>query len=217
MSNKYTLAEIEVYMRKAAQATGLGWGLAEESGKAARWLAAFDLPGPAIMLAHLNNLDGVNYQAFIPDCSLEPWQSSGGVLCPIISGAAIADRSAQMLEGKQFNLGKTAFPILLAAAVGQAARCHKTVFSTGWAGVSVSCFENGLSVEGNRDDLLLTQVESVSCQRGNASIPQLEPSTMACAIDADIWAVIDQLAFKTYAPATEESRAGAGAGMIDND
>jgi hypothetical protein len=91
------------------------------------------------------------------------------------------------------------------------------VFSTGWAGVSVSCFENGLSVEGNRDDLLLTQVESVSCQRGNASIPQLEPSTMACAIDADIWAVIDQLAFKTYAPATEESRAGAGAGMIDND
>ena len=32
MKEKYTLAEIEVYLRKAAQATGLGWGLAEEAG-----------------------------------------------------------------------------------------------------------------------------------------------------------------------------------------
>ena len=28
---------------------------------------------------------------------------------------------------------------------------------------------------------------------------------------------IDALAFETYAPATEESRAGAGAGLTDND
>ena len=80
------------------------------------------------MLAQLRQLDGKDYRSFIPDCKLDPWQARSGILCPVISGAAIADRSLQMLEGKQFNLGKTAFPLLLAATVGQAARCHKSVF-----------------------------------------------------------------------------------------
>ena len=58
MKEKHTLAEIEAYLRKAARAAGLDWGLAEEAGKAARWLAAFDLPGAEITLAHLQQLDG---------------------------------------------------------------------------------------------------------------------------------------------------------------
>jgi len=43
------------------------------------------------------------------------------------------------------------------------------------------------------------------------------PATTAYSIDVDIWAAIDALAFKTYAPATEVSRARAGAGLTDND
>ncbi|MFV2033298.1 MAG: hypothetical protein ACC663_12450, partial [Gammaproteobacteria bacterium] len=134
-----------------------------------------------------------------------------------ITGAALADRATAMLEGVVFKMDRMACPLLLAAAVGQAARCYKTVFTTRWAGVSVSCFENGLSVEGSRPDLLLSEVDSVSCERGESGVPQQLPSTMACDIDATIWAAIDRLAFRTYAPATEESRAGAGAGAIDND
>ena len=53
-----TLAETESYLRKAARACGLDWGIAEEAGKAARWLAAFDLPGPELLLAHLQHLAG---------------------------------------------------------------------------------------------------------------------------------------------------------------
>ena len=56
MSYNFTLAEVESYLRKAARACGLEWGIAEEAGKAARWLAAFNLPGPEIMLAHLRHL-----------------------------------------------------------------------------------------------------------------------------------------------------------------
>ena len=62
VKKKYTLAEVESYLRKASQATGLGWDLSEEAGKAARWLAAFDLPGPEISLAHLQRLDGKDYK-----------------------------------------------------------------------------------------------------------------------------------------------------------
>jgi len=217
VSYHLTLAETETCLRKAARACGLDWGLAEEAGKAARWLAAFNLPGPETMLAHLQELSGKDYLAFTPQSSLQPWQASGGLLCPIITGAALADRSAQMLDGEVFSLGPTAWPLLLAATVGQAARCHQTVFTTAWAGVRVSCFENGLSIEGNHDDLLLARTDAVSCQQDDLSSPQQLPSTLAYAIDEEIVKRIDELACKIYVPATEASRAGAGAGLTDND
>ena len=217
MKIKHTLAEIEVYVRKAAQATGLTWGLAEEAGKAARWLAAFDLPGVEITLAHLQDLDDKKYRDFFPVNTNEVWQARGAHLCPVVCGAALADRANHLLAGKEFELGKVAYPILLVATVGQAARCHKTTFTTSWADVRVSCYENGIRIEGSHEDLLLPTVESVTCRQSNDENPQQLPSTMAYSIDADVWTAIDELAFKTYAPATAESRAGAGAGLTDND
>lgn len=217
MKEKHTLAEIEAYLRKAARVAGLDWGLAEEAGKAARWLAAFDLPGAEITLAHLQQLDGNDYRLYLPTHLDETWQAQGDHLCPIITGAALADRSGQMLNGREFRLGQIAYPILLVATIGQAARYHRTTFTTSWAGVRVSCYENGIRIEGNRDNLLLASAEFASCAQTQGSIPQQLPSTLACDIDPDAWAAIDKLAFKTYAPATEESRAGAGAGLTDND
>jgi len=217
MSYYLTLAEVESYLRKAAQAVGLDWGIAEEAGKAARWLAAFGLPGPECMLIHLLGLRGLDYRLFVPDVNAKPWKSKDGLLCPIITGAAIADRCAQLLEGKKIELGQTDYPLLLAATIGQAARCHKTVFSTSWASVRVSCFENGLSIEGSQNDLILRQAEKVTICQEKLTTPQQLPSTRAYPIDKDIFKRIDTLAFQTYAPATEESRAGAGAGLTDND
>ena len=81
----------------------------------------------------------------------------------------------------------------------------------------MSCFENGLSIDGNRDDLLLARVDSVSCQRGDLTTPQQLPSTLAYSIDPELFKRIEELAFQTYAPATAESRAGAGPGLTDND
>ncbi len=108
MRVEVTLAEIESSLRKAARACGLPWGLAEEAGKAARWLAAFDLPGPELTLEHLHNLRGPDYQRFVPDCDAEPWKAPGGILCPIVTGAALADRASELLAGRQFELAGTA-------------------------------------------------------------------------------------------------------------
>ncbi|MCP4212572.1 MAG: DUF3726 domain-containing protein [Halieaceae bacterium] len=217
MSYRLTLAEIESSVRKAARGCGLDWGLAEEAGKAARWLAAYNLPGPESALAQLQELAAKDYRAFMPQNSTSPWQASGGLLCPIITGAALADHSAQMLDAKVFTLGPTAFPLLLAASVGQAARRHRTVFTTAWGEVQISCFENGLSIDGNHDDLLLARVDTVSCRQDDLSRPQQPPSTLAYAIDEATVKGIDELTCKIYAPATEASRAGAGAGLTDND
>jgi len=217
MKQNHTLAEIEFYLRKVAQAVGLGWGLSEEAGKAARWLSAFGLPGAEFMLAHLQQLDGKDYGQYQPLNPNHVWQAQGEFLCPVITGAALADRSDQMLSGTEFRLGAVAYPLLLVAIIGQAARFHRTTFTTSWAGVSISCYENGIRVEGNRDDLLVDGTDSVKCVQSEDTNPQVPPSTLACDIDNDAWVAIDKLAFKTYAPATAESRAGAGAGLTDND
>lgn len=218
---KQTLVEIEGYFRKVARATGLPWGLAEEAGKAARWLAAFNLPGPELMLTHLQNIEGKDYEQYKPvigsDAASEFWQANGQTLCPIITGAAIADRAKLLLNGHTISLGSAAYPILLAATIGQASRCHNMIITTSWAGVKLSCYGNGIRIEGNRDDLWLDKVDAVSCQQTFGTLPEQMPSTLAYAIDSDVWRVVDELAFRTYAPATEASRAGAGAGLTDND
>lgn len=218
MKIKVTLAEVESYVRKASQATGLGWGFAEEAGKAARWLAAFDLPGPEIALAHLQQLDGKDYKKYFPANIDARWRANGDYLCPIVSGAALADRAGQLLTGMEFNLGEIAYPLLLVATIGQAARCHKTSFTVSWGEIRVNCYENGIRIEGNRDDLLLARANSANCRHNSTdNMPQQLPSTLAYSVEPGIWSAIDKLAFKTYAPATAESRAGAGAGLTDND
>ena len=217
MSYRLTLSEAESGMRKCARAVGLDWGLAEEAGKAARWLAAFGLPGPELMLAHLEGLRGRNYERFRPDCDVSPWQSPGGILCPVITGAALADRSARMVAGDTLSLSRTAYPLLLVAILGQAARFHDVAFETGWNGVRVCCFGNGLRIDGAREDLLLAESAAVECRCNRDASLDIEASTLAYEIDPDVYARIDALAFETYVPASESSRAGAGAGLTDND
>ena len=221
VKQKQTLVEIEGYFRKVARATGLHWGLAEEAGKAARWLAAFNLPGPESLLMHLQMIEGKDYEQYKPVIGSvaigEPWHANSQTLCPIITGAAIADRVKWLLDGHTISLGSVAYPILLAATIGQAARCHNMIITTSWADVKLSCYGNGIRIEGNRDDLLLASVDAVNCQQTFGSTPEQLPSTMAYEIDHEVWDIVDQLAFRTYAPATEVSRAGAGAGLSDND
>jgi len=217
MSYRLTLAEAEAYLRKAARAVGLDWGLAEEAGKAARWLAAFGLPGPETALAQLERLKGRDYAAFMPDCGHEPWQAAGGLLCPVVTGAALADRSAQLVAGREFALGRTAHPLLLVAILGQAARYHRVAFATAWAGVQMNCFGDGLQILGERDDMLCAAAEAVRCWRDDSAVAEIRPSTLAYEIDEALFKRIDSLAFETYVPASEASRAGAGAGLTDND
>jgi len=219
MSYRLTLAETEAYLRKAARASGLDWGLAEEAGKTARWLAAFNLPGPEIMLQHLEGLKDKDYKSFVPDCNFTPWQAAGGLLCPIITGAAIADRSASMAVRQPTKLGLCAYPLLLAAPLGQAARHHESAFIVCWDGARIDCFGDGISIEGERDALLLAEVGGICCCREEKMEPQQLAATGAYEIDEAVFKRIDALAFQTYVAATEESRAGAGAGagLTDND
>ena len=217
MRIEVTLAEIESSLRKASRACGLSWGLAEEAGKAARWLAAFNLPGPELMLQHLTNLRGPEYARFVPACDSDPWKAPGGILCPIVTGAALADRAGDLLAGRPVELAGTAFPLLLVATLGQAARFHATGFAVEWSDLQIECLAHALRFDGPRLSLFAQAAPTVICRHEPNAKPGLWASSQAYGIDGSVWQRIETLAAETYAPATDESRAGAGAGLIDHD
>jgi hypothetical protein len=213
---RYSPAEIQTQCRKAARGAGLAWGLAEEAGMTARWLASFGLPGPRVLADLLKINDGKPYETLRPTSLDGNWAATGGSLCPLVAGATLSDIVAELVAGRRVNLAAVAFPILLLPFLGLAARRYGVALELSCNGVRVTCLPGGISIDG---DVALLQTEDarhVVCACVAMVDPTHSPSAQSTAIDASTWATLEYFAHKTYVPATEASRAGAGSAMSDN-
>ena len=212
----WSLNEFEAIARKAARGCGLSWGLAEEAGRASRFLAVHGLPAPRLLADLLSRNDGVAYARLAPDCREEPWTASSGRLCPLIAGAALSDRLQDLASGQAIRLGRCAFPVFLLPAL--AARDIEATLVAAWDSVAVSVGPEGVSVDGSAEALCCHETDGVTITRGTAEKGQKLPVQDRCEMPGDAAEVLQRFAHRTYAPATEESRAaGAGAGLTDND
>ncbi|MDI3336693.1 DUF3726 domain-containing protein [Defluviimonas aestuarii] len=210
----WSLNELEAMSRKAARGCGLSWGLAEEAGRASRWLAEHGLPAPRLLADLLVQNDGVAYGDLVPDCGAEPWSAHAGRLCPLIAGAALSDRLQAIAPGEAIRLGRCAVPVLLLPALANGPETYVVA----WDGVSVGVGPDRVTVDGSAEALSLRETDSVKIRRGEAAKGRTLPEKARCDIEPDAIEVLQRFAHRTYAPATEESRAaGAGAGLTDND
>jgi hypothetical protein len=215
----WSLNEIEALSRKAARGAGLSWGLAEEAGKAARWLVAQGLPGPQVLADLLTRNDGTTYETLCPHDEDEGrWTARGGTLCPLISGAALCDHASRLAAGEALHLGRTASPMLLLPYLDAAARIAGRSVTVSWEGVSVTCGAPDGIPAPMTPDLTTDMVDSVSILPGAPCDADATPPTARADIPEDTAQRLDAFAQRTYAPETEASRlAGAGAGLTDND
>ena len=221
-SQRYSLAEIEAVSRKAARGAGLSWGLAEEAGKAARWLSGFGFQGVEALAALLKQNDGRGYDVVRPMSVSGVWWADDDALCPVAAGAALSDRSKLIAAGQEIECSVTSYPLLMVFFAGLCAFRHNTPIRIGWGGVSLICTRHAVLVEGDAGDLALACTSRVKCGIGTAPAPNdsrmryFEPtSRLVC---PDSWKQLEAYAFRVYAPATEQSRlAGAGAGTVDLD
>jgi Protein of unknown function (DUF3726) len=214
----YSLNEVEAMCRRAARGAGLSWGMAEEAGKAARWLSAHSLPGPAILLSLLEQNDGTAYEDLAPMNVEGEWRSPEGRLCPLIAGAALCDRSARFGEGKVHRLGPTSHPVLLAPYAAAAARQSGRQIHLSWQGADL--YFSGTECMARAADraLLVAQVDTVDCTSCDQQPGTAFQLNSRAEITPQVWKSLAALAQRTYAPATEESRiSGAGSGLSDND
>ena len=203
-----SLNEVEGLARRAARGAGMPWGLAEEAGKATRWLAERGLPAPALLAELLERNDGRDYDLL-----------AGGVLCPLCTGATLGDRAAALADALPLHLAATACPLLLLPFLAHAARGTGGAFVAGWEGVRVAVTGDALRLlEGDAAALATDATPRLEVAEAPAGATGPAAASAPVEVDDGTWRRLAALAHRTYVPASEASRArGAGAGLSDND
>ena len=214
----FSLNEIEAMGKRAARGAGLPWGLAEEAGKAARWLAARGFPGPEQLAEILTLNDGKSYDDLAPVSDDGEWRARLDRLCPLVCGAVLCDRAAEIASGREYELGPVSRPLLLAPYLAAAAAQAGCAIELSWDGAEIVLTPDGLSTDTSPDALTVRGTDHVRCRRADGAVAASPADPGARTVDAETWARLNAFALRTFAPATEASRlAGAGAGLTDND
>ena len=207
----YSLNEIEHTAKRAARGAGYAWGLAEEAGKAVRWLTVQGIDGAAMLSCLLQEGFGEALPDHTPDCIGFSW-SSPEALCPLITGAALCDR-ADRLTSDALVLNRVFAPGLLLPFAASIAEIVKEPVHLEMAGQSAITVGGRLQSDGE----FPTRADRVSLALGG-TIERPRPIHERAGPDPAGWAQLCIFAHRTYAPATPQSRLrGAGAGLSDND
>lgn len=189
-----SLGEIRALSVKAMRGNGCVWGMADEAGWSVRWLESMGLPGAGALAAWLN-----------------AEQDGGQDRCPVCAGVAFADSGdAAGIGGGPVGQPLLALPFLARhAPAGGALR------------VTVGDVPGVVWPEGAAFDAPVPETGQVVLigPVDAADAPPTIPNRGARAhVPDDALATLHAFAARTYAPATEASRAkGAGAGLLDND
>ncbi len=210
-------AEIEALSLKAARGAGLSWGMAEEAGFAATWLETRGLEGANTLLALLDLCGAGDLASLAPDIEDRTWRASGTHLCPLAAGTALSDFRG--LAQADVNVAPLTFenvahPLLLLPYVHALARASGFAVQVTSAGGACAVDPDGavrgdMAACADRCDLTLSAKPVTS--------EPITPSKIPCVIDKDILRRLQDYAMRTTVPASDASRAGAGAATPDND
>lgn len=215
----WSLGETESLARRAARGAGMDWGMAEEAGRAVRWLCAAGWPGARALAALLSDTDGAPWEARRPQVAAMPWQARGGLLCPVAAGAALSDRAGDLAAGTGIRLGPTAWPLLLVPFMARAAEMTGAPLSAGWTGVTVG-HDGGVTRVLAADPAALAARRADAIVIGLATARAGNPVRHAGRAEVDTQTArrLTEFAGRLLAPETPgRRRAGAGAGPGDND
>lgn len=206
----FSLNEIETMARKAARGAGYPWGLADEAGRATRWIETRGLPGCETLAQLLDMGFAQDLSRHRPLTLAGPWQGSGP-LCPLITGTALSD-SADRLRTNPLRIENIALPLFLLPFAAMASRQIARPVVVG--SDTASATTTGLS-------LALTGTFAASANltiRSGEEPEHRPPLHTRAAPSREAWTRLTAYARRSYAPATDASRLkGAGAGLSDND
>lgn len=215
--------EVASLCMKAARGAGMSWGMAEEAGFAAAWLAMHGIDGPGYLCTHLKQAQGREWAELCPSVARGDWRAAGGrALCPIVLGATLCDYAA-LSDGPvadcSITLGKVDCPILMLPFLANIAQKNGVSITVSWAGGSVVVGQGSDWPETASGALAALPSEaelSLTAQQGVATDPPAGQSPKANT-GADTISMLNTFAMRTTVPASEQSRAGAGSTLDDND
>lgn len=207
-----SLAEVEAIAIKAARGAGYDWGLAEEAAFATRWLVEQGIDGPAA-LATL--LDGPPKAGIV--MAGQTWSAINGQrLCPIAVGAAVSDHF-DLPEGpgsRLLRLTNVAHPVFLLPFLAAAAARAGVVLVVEWGDTRVILSDRRILAVAGAQGLLADLAPVVSLS-GTPNRPQTTLQPPRAEVSVATVQKLNQLAMRTYVPASDQSRRGAGAAGTD--
>lgn len=210
--------EIEQLGLKAARGAGMSWGLAEEAGFAAAWLAHHGLPGPCALLRRLAEGEDHPLHDLRFDQETRSWDHRGRA-CPIALGAALCDHVKLSEVGNMTStvqLGEIGQPLLLLPFLAEAARMTDGNICLRWSGGTITVTNDG-GIFGSLRALkkaswLDAEVSATAADPGSGhSMPGVH------SVPFETLQGLEAHALRITVPASETSRAGAGASSDDND
>lgn len=212
----YSFNEIDAMAKWAARGAGLPWGLAEEAGKAVRWICAKGLPG-ADALAHVLELNrGRSYEQLAPLSTDGVWEARSGSLCPLIAGAALSDLADDIAKGREIVLGRAAKPILLSGYLAPMARRYGGSVTLRWKEGTIRVSRQGVGLGGSA--VHADYAQNIRCFASSSDTLLFKSERPGNDIAPATWEKLTGFMTLYLAPNTEASRmAGAGAGDSDND
>ena len=215
----YSLSEIDTLTRKATRGAGYSWGIAEEVGKAMRWLSAYGFSGPEILAKHLEIVAN-KQQDFIPnskDVTSEEkiFGNADEPLCPLYCGTLINDLGHHLEAGKTLTFNNMLSPLLALPSAARNAEAYNISVSFSCSETIVICNPDGITNNDTPhlfDAFSLGDKADVICSRTEGEFKSTHfPSPQGRSITAEALVTLERFAHQTYAPATDESRLrGAG-------
>ena len=212
----FSLNEVDATAKKAARGAGHSWGIAEDAGKATRWLCGHGFDGTKALALVLADSDGANLKERAPNALNGKWHAAGGALCPLLAGAALCD-SINFWQAEGLTLQNVGPPIMILPFLAMAAQHISMPISATWGGVLLVTDGQNTTLEFSNKAELLSPAKSIKLRCKGQVLSPIPRHSRANPTLAD-WDCLNAFAARTYAPATAESREkGAGAGLSDND
>lgn len=209
-----SLGEFRALVAKAGRGAGFSWGLADDLAYSARRLAEFGVGSGPMVVSLLERIENAELSQLMPTSE---WQASGELLCPICTGASIAD-AVSPASPQRRDVGPVMEPAFVAPLVSAALGPDQRNCVVSW--------DDGECVAG-ADSLRLTgtipaEPAMISVQWGSTTASPKEGADGVghdrVSLPSATFEALEQWAHRTYAPATDESRAaGAGSDQSDND
>jgi hypothetical protein len=214
---KVSLNQVEQAARKAARGHGLDWGLAEDCGKAVRWLQSCGIDGIALLADLLERQRDLDYGKASPQSLRGTWSAPAGTLSPLVTGASICDVVGGMGD-QPVVTGPIDFPGLVAGFAGGLAQVRGVELVLSWADSRACCSPQGLAVSAGKSFLYCDHAPALACEAGSCEGEFTAPTTGGVPVDRESWDTLQRYAHLTCVEASEQSRSrGAGAEVDDND
>lgn len=208
-----SLPEVNALCTRAARGSGLSWGIAEECGAAAVWLARHGLDWAEVVIARL---DGERGADVVPSAGV--WISDGPS-CGLKSGITLADY-ATLPEGPagQVRLGTILTPSMLLPFVARCAETNGNMIDvylddTHWASVSAATLRIVDSCLSGMAPAHITLKAVPDTTQDDAILP----TQTSTPISKQTYAHLDALALQMTVPPSAQSHARAGAEGSDTD